>query len=151
MKTCRTCIIVIAISISSPLAPAANAGHEALRWILFDNHKFTSGYAQHRFQLSFMPEPQHPALLAYLIGLKVDTLLVTGISTSGCVRATVVDGFSYNYRISVIADACADRSQASHAVNLCDMDAKYADVVMSGQVIEYIGKLPGGLFGPRTG
>ena len=47
-------------------APAADQRIEALRWILFDNHKFTNNYAMHRFQSSFMPEPVHPAVLAFL-------------------------------------------------------------------------------------
>lgn len=85
-------------------------------------------------------------LLDYLVHLGCDSVLVTGTTTSGCVRATAVDAFSYNYRVSVIADGCADRSQASHAINLCDMNAKYADVVYSPEVIDYIATLPDGLF-----
>ena len=60
--------------------------------------------------------------------LGCDSVIVTGTTTSGCVRATVLDAFSLNYRITVVEDACFDRSQASHAINLCDMNAKYADV-----------------------
>ena len=85
-------------------------------------------------------------LLSYLIERKVDTLLVTGVSTSGCVRASVIEGFSYNYRVAVVQDGCYDRSQASHAINLCDMNAKYADVVSSDDAIAYVGRLPDGLF-----
>ena len=85
-------------------------------------------------------------LLDYLIHLRCDSLLVTGTTTSGCVRASVVDAFSYNFRVSVVQDGCADRSQASHAVNLCDMNAKYADVVDSRETIAYINALPDGLF-----
>ncbi len=61
-------------------------------------------------------------LLSYLIAWQVDTLLVAG-GTSGCVRATVVDAFSYNFLVSVVAEACFDRGQASHAINLFDMQA----------------------------
>ena len=64
----------------------------------------------------------------------------------GCVRATAVDAFSANYHVTVIEDACADRSQVSHAINLCDLNAKYADVVGSAEVMEYIRKLADGLF-----
>lgn len=85
-------------------------------------------------------------LLGYLIHFGCDSLLVTGTTTSGCVRATVVDGFSANYRVAVVEDGCADRSQASHAVNLCDMNAKYADVIGSVEAIAYLHKLPDGLF-----
>ena len=87
-------------------------------------------------------------LLSYLIDFKVDTLLVTGVSTSGCVRATVIDGFSLNYMVAVVEEGCYDRSEASHAINLCDMDAKYADVVGVDETIAYIERLPDGLF-PR--
>jgi maleamate amidohydrolase len=85
-------------------------------------------------------------LLGYLVQLRCDSVLVTGTTTSGCVRATAVDAFSANFRVTVVEDGCADRSQISHAVNLCDLNAKYADVVASQEVIEYIQRLPDGLF-----
>lgn len=85
-------------------------------------------------------------LLSHLVELKIDTLLVTGVSTSGCVRASVIDAFSYNYRVAVIEEGCYDRSQASHAINLCDMNAKYADVVSVDEAIGYVKELPEGLF-----
>lgn len=88
-------------------------------------------------------------LASYLIERKVDTLLVTGVSTSGCVRASVIEGFSYNYRVAVVEEGCYDRSQASHAINLCDMNAKYADVVSVADAIAYVGRLPDGLFAAR--
>lgn len=80
-------------------------------------------------------------LISLLVGLKVDTLLVVGCTTSGCVRATVVDSQSYNLRTIVVEDCVFDRGQASHAVSLWDMQAKYADVVPSAQVIDYLAKL----------
>lgn len=58
----------------------------------------------------------------------VDTLVVCGVSTSGCVRAAVEDAFSYNFRVIVVADACGDRSPSAHRANLFDMDMKFADV-----------------------
>ncbi len=82
-------------------------------------------------------------LIAHLIGKGIDTLLVTGCTTSGCVRATVVEGQSYNLRMIVVEDGVFDRGQASHAMSLWDMNAKYADVVPSQQVIEYLECLPG--------
>ena len=85
-------------------------------------------------------------LLSYLVYLKVDTLLVCGVSTSGCVRATVTDAFSNNFHVALVSDACFDRTQASHAVNLFDMNAKYADVMSSAAVRNYISQLPDGLF-----
>lgn len=85
-------------------------------------------------------------LQSFLIDLKVDTLIVCGVSTSGCVRATVVDAFSSNYRCMVVEDGCFDRSQVSHAINLCDMNAKYADVIPSTEALQHIAGLPSGLF-----
>ena len=62
------------------------------------------------------PSPFHGTpLLGYLIDLGVDTLIVTGTTTSGCVRATVLDAFSLNYRIALAEEGCFDRSEASHA------------------------------------
>ena len=85
-------------------------------------------------------------LQSYLTLLGCDSLLVAGATTSGCVRATVLDAFSGNYRVTVVEDACFDRSQASHAVSLCDMHAKYADIVESAEVIDFIFTLPAGMF-----
>ncbi|MCA8386866.1 isochorismatase family protein [Burkholderia multivorans] len=83
---------------------------------------------------------------SYLTLLGCDSVIVVGTTTSGCVRATVVDAFSLNYRVAVPHDACFDRSQASHAINLCDMNAKYADVVSTAQVLTFFDALPDGLF-----
>jgi nicotinamidase-related amidase len=91
------------------------------------------------------------ALMSYLQDLRVDTLLVAGVSTSGCVRATVIDAFSYNLRCAVVAECCFDRSQASHAINLCDMNAKYADVVTLEDALAYLTGLPDGLFDRPSG
>jgi maleamate amidohydrolase len=85
-------------------------------------------------------------LLSFLIDLKVDTLIVCGVSTSGCVRATVVDAFSNNLRCMVVEDGCFDRSESSHAINLCDMNAKYADVITSVEAVGYVFGISPGLF-----
>src|SRR5881409_3161675 len=85
-------------------------------------------------------------LLSYLVLLGCDSVLVTGTTTSGCVRATVLDAFSLNYRITVVEDGCFDRSQASHAINLCDMNAKYADVRSSADVLAFLNGYPEGQF-----
>ena len=74
-------------------------------------------------------------LASYLINTGADTLVVTGCSTSGCVRGTVVDGFAYNFRIMVPQDAVFDRSEVSHAVNLFDMSEKYADVMPTEDIL----------------
>ena len=80
-------------------------------------------------------------LIAYLNDLGADSLIVTGTTTSGCVRASVIDAFSNNLRVAVVEEGCFDRSQASHAVNLCDMHAKYADVIGVEEALTFIGGL----------
>jgi glutathione S-transferase len=59
-------ILIWLAETTGKFAPGADQRYDALRWILFDNHKFTNNYAMHRFQKSFMPEPAHPAILALL-------------------------------------------------------------------------------------
>jgi nicotinamidase-related amidase len=81
-------------------------------------------------------------LASYLIDLGVDTLLVTGVSTSGCVRATVVDGHAYNFRVCLVEEGCFDRSAVAHKVNLFDMHMKYADVVSLAETKRYLARLP---------
>ncbi len=68
-------------------------------------------------------------LMAYLTQHNVDTLIICGVSTSGCVRATVVDAFSNGFTTFVVDEACFDRSPFAHAANLFDMQAKYATVI----------------------
>jgi nicotinamidase-related amidase len=85
-------------------------------------------------------------MASYLTLLGCDSVIVTGTTTSGCVRATVLDAFSLNYRISLAEEGCFDRSQASHAINLCDMNAKYADVLKTSEVLAYLESLPEGMF-----
>jgi maleamate amidohydrolase len=68
----------------------------------------------------------------------IDTLIITGVTTSGCVRATCVDAMSHGFIPIVVADACGDRHAAPHEANLFDMNAKYADVVDERTVIEYL-------------
>ena len=67
--------------------------------------------------------------------LGVDTLLVAGCTTSGCVRATVVDAMSHNFRTIVARDCVGDRSHAAHEANLFDMEQKYADLMESEMII----------------
>jgi maleamate amidohydrolase len=81
-------------------------------------------------------------LASYLINLGADTLVVTGCTTSGCVRGSVVDAFAYNFRVAVPQDAVYDRSSTSHAVNLFDMSEKYADVMTTAECIEALSAIP---------
>lgn len=76
-------------------------------------------------------------LAPHLISLGVDTLIVCGEAVSGCIRATVVDGRSYRFRVIVVEDCVYDRHQATWAMNLFDMDQKYADVIPLSDVLEW--------------
>ncbi|WP_088889300.1 isochorismatase family protein [Leptolyngbya ohadii] len=81
------------------------------------------------------------ALASYLIYEGVDTVIVTGMTTSGCVRATVLDAFQYNFNVIIPHECCADRSQISHKVSLFDLHMKYADVVSVDMAIDYLMKI----------
>ena len=81
------------------------------------------------------------ALVSHLIDLGVDTVIATGCTTSGCVRGTVVDAFSYNFRVAIPEECVYDRSTVSHAVNLFDMSEKYADVAPVADIITRLREL----------
>ncbi|MBW1775550.1 MAG: isochorismatase family protein, partial [Deltaproteobacteria bacterium] len=70
--------------------------------------------------------------------MKADCLVVVGTSTSGCVRATVVDGLSYKYNVFVVEECTFDRFELSHLVSLWDMNAKYADVIGIGEAMDFL-------------
>jgi nicotinamidase-related amidase len=91
-----------------------------------------------RYASAFFGTP----LMTYLNDLDVDTLVVTGCTTSGCVRATVMDAFSYAFRVIVPEDAVYDRGEASHAINLFDMSQKYADILTTDEVLSFFDGLP---------
>ncbi len=73
-------------------------------------------------------------LTAWLISKKVDTVLVTGCTTSGCVRASVIDSMSNNFRTIVVSDCVGDRALGPHEANLFDMEQKYADLMTAAEV-----------------
>lgn len=79
------------------------------------------------------------ALCSHLIDLGVDTVVVTGCTTSGCVRGTVVDAFSLNFKVAVSHDCVYDRGITSHKVNLFDMAQKYADVMPASELMTRLG------------
>jgi len=74
-------------------------------------------------------------LTAHLVQLKVDTVIVLGETTSGCVRASTVDGFSHGFHMVVAEECCFDRSEISHKVNLFDLHHKYADVLKTEEIV----------------
>ncbi|MBB5215672.1 isochorismatase family protein [Parapusillimonas granuli] len=77
-------------------------------------------------------------LVSYLTTQNANCVVVTGTTTSGCVRASAVDASSYGYHVIVPHDAVFDRSQTSHAVNLFDMNSKYADVMSTDEMLALI-------------
>ena len=77
-------------------------------------------------------------LMGHLTALHADTVVVAGESTSGCVRATVVDAKRYRLKAVVPEECVFDRDEASHAINLFDMEEKYADVIPLDETIEYL-------------
>jgi len=81
------------------------------------------------------------SLASTLTAAGVDTVILTGLSTSGCVRASCVDASSHGFIPIVVAEACGDRHEAPHTANLFDMNAKYADVVSEQEVLYYLNSL----------
>lgn len=77
-------------------------------------------------------------LLPLLITKGVDTLIVTGCSTSGCIRATAIDGASYGFRVIVPQECVSDRAEGPHYANLFDIAAKYGDVVPLSEVVTHL-------------
>ena len=77
-------------------------------------------------------------LLPYLISHRIDSLIICGGTSSGCIYATAVDGFSHNFKVAVVADACFDRIQSAHWIFLVDIDLKYGDVTTSASAIKQL-------------
>lgn len=103
----------------SPLAPAA------------DETVVVKQYASAFFGTS---------LASTLVAGGVDTVVVGGVSTSGCIRASATDALQHGFRPQVVAEACADRTPALHDANLADLDAKYADVTTLDDAVGHLRK-----------
>lgn len=78
-------------------------------------------------------------LLGYLVERGIDTVIIVGGATSNCIRATVFDASSWNFRTIVPQEAVFDRIPISHAISLFDMDRQFADVMPLAQVLDYLG------------
>ena len=78
------------------------------------------------------------SLASTLTALGVDTVVITGLSTSGCVRASAVDAMQHGFIPLVVADAVGDRDPRPHEANLFDLQAKYAEVVSEDDAIKYL-------------
>ncbi len=81
------------------------------------------------------------SLAATLTSMGVDTLILTGCSTSGCIRASAVDGMQYGFRVIVPRECVADRHAGPHEANLFDINSKYGDVVSKSEVMSYLKNL----------
>ncbi|GGF93418.1 isochorismatase family protein [Paenibacillus abyssi] len=77
-------------------------------------------------------------LVSRLVSGQIDTVIMTGCTTSGCVRASAVDALSYGFRPIVVSDAVGDRSLTAHQQSLFDLQAKYADVVTTEETMSYL-------------
>lgn len=80
-------------------------------------------------------------LISYLVKMQIDSLIIVGGSTSGCVRATAVDAVTHNYNVAIVEDAVFDRIDLSHKAALLDLWMKYCDVLPSDDIIEYFASL----------
>ncbi|HWU64434.1 MAG TPA: isochorismatase family protein [Ensifer sp.] len=95
----------------------------------------------------FVVTKQYPSaffgtsLASLLVSMGVDNVILTGLTTSGCVRASCVDAMSHGFITTVVSDACGDRHPAPHEANLFDMNAKYADVVTEAEILDFIASL----------
>ncbi|MGI9329278.1 MAG: N-carbamoylsarcosine amidohydrolase [Gammaproteobacteria bacterium] len=78
------------------------------------------------------------SLVATLNALRVDTLIITGCTTSGCIRATAVDAVQHGYRPICVRECIGDRHDGPHEANLFDINAKYGDVISKAEVMEYL-------------
>jgi maleamate amidohydrolase len=83
-------------------------------------------------------------LIAFLVKQNVDTVIVTGCTTSGCVRATVVDAFSYGFRVLVAEECCGDAEEGPHRDALRDVGRRYADVRATREVESYLASVGAG-------
>ena len=91
----------------------------------------------HTSALSYV-EWSSPSPRLRLLNQRVDTLIITGCTTSGCVRATAVDAVQNGFRPMVVREAVGDRSAAAHEQSLFDLNAKYADVVSLDETLQYL-------------
>jgi len=81
-------------------------------------------------------------LMTFLTKARVDTVFVTGVATSGCVRATIVDAFSHGFRVLVPEECCGDMEEGPHRDNLRDVGRRYADVITLADALGHLARLP---------
>lgn len=122
--------------------PALTTLEAGSRWVEIDPRiapESSEPVLKKLFASAFFGTPLQALLTAHA----VDTVIVTGASTSGCVRATVVDAIQHAFRPIVPREAVGDRNADAHQANLYDIDAKYGDVVSLEETLAYLRSLPG--------
>lgn len=118
--------------------PDLNILKKGTHWCDIDerlNNFFDNNTNHHKIAKQWPSAFFDTVLMAYLQNYDIDSLVICGLTTSGCVRATVIDGLQNDFPVWVAADACGDRNRTAHKANLHDIHAKYA-VVKSTQEIE---------------
>lgn len=120
------------------------------RWVALDPRlarRATETLLEKQFASAFFGTP----LASMLTTRGVDTVIVTGVTTSGCVRATAVDALQHGFRTIVPRECVGDRAPGPHEANLLDIDAKYGDVVALDEVLTYLDGLAAAPPGTRRG
>jgi nicotinamidase-related amidase len=117
--------------------PALNLLIPDSDWIKLD-HRLPSSESDELVEKQWASAFHRTDLDVRLRARQVDSLVVTGLTTSGCVRATVVDGLQYDYPVVVPREAVGDRNEDAHRANLFDMHAKYADVMSLKEVLAMV-------------
>lgn len=120
------------------------------RWVAVDRRlrrRATETLIEKQFASAFFGTP----LASMLTTRGVDTVIVTGVTTSGCVRATAVDALQHGFRTIVPRECVGDRAPGPHEANLLDIDGKYGDVVALDEVLTYLNGLAAGPRGVRPG
>jgi maleamate amidohydrolase len=126
--------------------PALLTLAEGSRWVEIDPRIAplpTEPVLNKLFASAFFGTP----LASLLTSAGCDSVVVTGASTSGCVRATAVDGLQHGYRVVVPREAVGDRNPDAHEANLYDIDTKYGDVVSVDDLVAHVEQLAGDRLG----
>jgi maleamate amidohydrolase len=142
--------VILTNVVYHPLALNGGRFYEKAKPLRF----LTEGNPMGAWPAGLSPEPdelvvskQYPSaffgtsLASTLTALGIDNVVLTGLTTSGCVRASCVDAMSHGFITTVVRDACGDRHSAPHEANLFDMEAKYADVVSEQEILDHFERL----------
>jgi len=117
--------------------PALEILKPGTRWVNIDK-RVAPGVSEPVFEKCWASAFFKTGLDDYLRSRGVDSLVVTGLTTSGCVRATAVDGLQHDFKVVIPAEAVGDRNMDAHRANLFDLNAKYADVLDLERVLSMI-------------